>query len=80
MDKDRVTGIIYLHFSKAFDTVPYNIHLSKVETDGYIGCSGWTVMWIKNWLGQSHAEAVINGSESQHTVISNVPQESLSII
>lgn len=80
MDKDRVTSIIYLHFSKAFDTVPCNIHLSKMETDGFNGCSRWTVMWIKNWLEQLHAEAVISGSESQWTVTNNVPQGSLNII
>ena len=77
MDKGRATDIIYLDFSKAFDTVPNSILLSKLRRYEF---NGWIVQWMKNWLQDrvQRSRVVVNGTTSLwRSVMTGVPQQSV---
>jgi len=61
MDEGKAVDVIYLDFSKAFDTVPHSILLEKPADRGLDGC---TLRWIKNWLNGRVQRVVVNGVKS----------------
>ena len=58
VDEGRAMDVVYLDFSKAFDTVSHNILLGKC------GLDEWLVRWIENWLNGRTQRVVISGAES----------------
>ncbi len=67
--------VIYLDFSKAFDTVPTARLMEKVKAHGI---TGPILNWLGNWLKDRTQRVVVNGRMSQQVpVTSGVPQGSI---
>lgn len=75
VDGGRAVDVIYLDFSKAFDTVSHDILLAKLRK---CGIDEWMARWVENWLTGQAQRVVIGRAESgwRH-VTSGVPQGSV---
>ena len=51
--------VVYLDFSKAFDTVSHNILIGKLRK---CGLDDWPVRWIENWLNGRAQRVVISST------------------
>ncbi|CAM5099974.1 unnamed protein product [Natator depressus] len=72
VDMGKAVDVIYLDFSKAFDTVSHSILASKLKKYGLDGC---TTRWVESWLDRRAQQVVINGSMSSWQLVSSgVPQ------
>jgi len=60
VDEGKAVDIVYLDFSKAFDSVSHSI-LQKLAA---CGLDGYTLSWVRNWLEGSAQRVVVNGVKS----------------
>ena len=47
VDEGKAVDVVYLDFSKAFDTVSHSILLQKLAVSGLVR---YTLGWVRNWL------------------------------
>ncbi|GAB0209533.1 mitochondrial enolase superfamily member 1 [Grus japonensis] len=75
VDEGRAVDVVYLDFSKAFDTVSHNILISKLRK---CGLDEWILRWVENWLNGRAQRVVISvAGSSWRSVASGVPQGSV---
>ena len=47
VDEGKAADVVYLDFSKAFDTVSHRLLLGKLAARGL---DRYTLLWVRNWL------------------------------
>ena len=75
-DMKSQTHSVYTDFQKAFDVVPHELLLLKMNRQ--FGIEGNVLKWFNSYLNNRQQRVVINGSHSDwYTATSGVPQGSI---
>ena len=72
IDRGKQMDLVILDFSKAFDRVPHQRLLAKIN---HYGIRGQTYQWIKSFLSRRTQQVIVDGAVSDIApVVSGVPQ------
>ena len=75
IDQKKVTAVILLDMSKAFDSINHEILLAKLK---HVGVSSSYLSWFKSYLSERYQTVRINSTLSDKLpVVSGVPQGSI---
>ncbi len=75
MDDGKLTGVLFLHLRKAFDTVDHSVAISKLSD---YNLSLDVLYWFKSYLSGRTQVTKVNGEESgPRNVVCGVPQGSI---
>ena len=75
MDKDQVSGLVFVDYKKALNSIDHDILLSKLEAYGIISRE---LMLLTNYLKGRRSSVVINGVQSEYRQITRgAPQGSV---
>ena len=75
IDEGGSIDVIYMNFQKAFDSVPHQRLLTKVEAHGI---DNKTLAWVADFLSDRKQTVVVNSAESKEAAVtSGIPQGSI---
>ncbi|RMB95402.1 hypothetical protein DUI87_28123 [Hirundo rustica rustica] len=66
VDEGKAVDIVYLDFSKAFDTISRITVLEKMASNGL---DWYTLQWVKNCLDRQAQKVVMNGVTSNWSLV-----------
>ena len=73
MESTKITAVIALDLSAAFDTVNHSILLQTFQN--YYGLNGTVLNWLASYLHKHSCKVIVNGSISEQRELSlSVPQ------
>ena len=66
MNTRQQTDLLFIDFSKAFDTVPHERLLNKLK---FYGIRGPLLQWISSWLTERYQRVMVDGESSSATPV-----------